>query len=100
MSKINILVLGLLLLLSQISLLAQAKTGASGVVVDAQTGEEQLAMSDNHSGLGVLLGYELPCGLQFNASGQYSISDILAFAHPNTMSAHPLKVMVGFGWRF
>ena len=39
MSKIKILFLGLLLLLSPISLLAQAKTGASGVVVDAQTGE-------------------------------------------------------------
>ncbi|MBQ8958542.1 MAG: outer membrane beta-barrel protein [Bacteroidales bacterium] len=70
------------------------------VGIDDETGEEQLAMTDSHSGLGVLLGYELPCGLQFNASGQYSISDILAFAHPNTMSAHPLKVMLGFGWRF
>ena len=39
MSKIKILFLGLLLLLSPVSLLAQAKTGASGIVVDAQTGE-------------------------------------------------------------
>ena len=70
------------------------------VGTDEETGEEQLALSDNHSGLGVLVGYELPCGLQFNAIGQYSISDILAFAHPNTMSAHPLKVMLSLGWRF
>ena len=69
------------------------------VGVDEQ-GDEQFAMSDNHSGLGVYLGYELPCGLQFNASYQHSISDILAFAHSTAMSARPQKVIVGIGWRF
>lgn len=70
------------------------------VGTDEETGEEQLALSDNHSGLGVLVGYELPCGLQFNASYQHSISDILAFTHGVTMSARPQKVTLGIGWRF
>lgn len=71
------------------------------VGIDEETGEEQLAMSDNHSGMGVIVGYELPCGLQINASYQHSISDILAFAHDGqTMNARPQKIILGLGWRF
>lgn len=69
------------------------------VGIDDQ-GEEQLAISDNHSGLAVCLGYELPCGLQLNATYQHSISDILAFKHQSAMSARPQKLVLGLGWRF
>ncbi len=63
-------------------------------------GEEEFALSDNHSGLGIYIGYELPCGLQFNASYQHSISDILAFKHQSPMNARPQKLVLGVGWRF
>jgi len=70
------------------------------VGTDDSTGEDILALSDNHSGLGVYLGYEFPFGLQINASYQYSFSDIFAFQHDKGMSLHPQKAMVGFAWRF
>jgi len=69
------------------------------VGIDEQ-GEDQMALSDNHSGLGVCLGYELPCGLQINGYYQNSFSDILAFAHESHMSARPQKAMLGIAWRF
>lgn len=70
------------------------------VVGTNEQGEEEFALADNHSGLGLYLGYELPCGLQFNACYQNSFSDILAFAHESPMSARPQKAMLGIAWRF
>ncbi|MBR0538874.1 MAG: outer membrane beta-barrel protein [Bacteroidales bacterium] len=70
------------------------------VVGTGEDGEDEFAMSDNHSGIGLYVGYELPCGLQFNASYQNSISDILAFKHQSAMSARPQKFTLGLGWRF
>lgn len=70
------------------------------VVGTGEDGEDEFAMSDNHSGIGLYVGYELPCGLQFNASYQNSITDILAFKHQSAMSARPQKFTLGLGWRF
>jgi len=70
------------------------------VGTDELSGEEVLALSDNHSGLGIYLGYEFPFGLQINAAYQYSLSDIFAFEHDKGMSVHPQKAMLGFAWRF
>jgi len=92
---------------TEFSLMA-SMTGDSGsknpykhvVGIDNNTGAEVFALSDNHSGLAVYLGYELPCGFQINASYQHSISDILAFSHGSNMSAHPYKFVLGAAWRF
>lgn len=70
------------------------------VGMDEETGDDVLALSDNHSGLGVYVGYEFPCGLQINAAYQYSFSDIFAFEHSEPMSLHPQKATVGLAWRF
>jgi len=70
------------------------------VGTDELSGEDILALSDNHSGLGLYLGYEFPFGMQINASYQYSFSDIFAFEHGEGMSLHPHKAMIGLAWRF
>jgi len=70
------------------------------VGTDELSGDEVFALSDNHSGLGVFVGYEFPFGLQINASYQYSFSDIFAFGHDDGMSLHPQKAMLGLAWRF
>lgn len=68
--------------------------------VDAETGKETLAMSDSHSGFGVIVGYEMPCGLFVDATAQMSLTDLLAFDHGPSMWVRPLKVTLGLGYRF
>ena len=68
--------------------------------VDATTGEETLAMTDSHSGFGVLMGYELPFGLFVDATAQMALTDMLAFDHGGNMWVRPLKLTLGLGWRF
>lgn len=68
--------------------------------VDVSTGQETLAMSDSHSGFGAMVGYEIPCGLFFDATAQMALTDLLAFDHGDGMWVRPLKITLGLGWRF
>lgn len=63
-------------------------------------GEQKKALSDFHSGLGAFIGYELPCGLQFNASYQIAVSDMFAFEHNKSSYLLPQKVSLGLAYRF
>lgn len=68
--------------------------------VDPTTGDETLAMTDSHSGLGAVVGYEFPFGFFFDFSYRISLSDMLAFDHNESMSVRPHKLSFGIGWRF
>lgn len=69
------------------------------VGIDDVTGETQYALNDNHSGLGLLMGYEWPSGLQVNLSGKYSVTDVINY--PDTRSyQHPFKISFGIAYRF
>ena len=63
-------------------------------------GKQSAALRKFHSGLGVFLGYELPCGLQFNTSYQVALSDMLAYDHKQSSYLLPQKVTLGVGYRF
>ena len=63
-------------------------------------GEQLAALHNFHSGLAALIGYELPCGLQINASYQIAFSDMFAFEHAATTFLLPQKVSLGLGYRF
>lgn len=66
---------------------------------DELTGEEQMLLSDNYSGLGITLGYEFWFGLQINLGYQCAISDILNYPHTGSY-ALPQKGYVGIAYRF
>ena len=66
---------------------------------DELTGEEQMLLSDNYSGLGVTLGYEFWFGLQINLGYQCAISDILNYPHIGSY-ALPQKGYLGIAYRF
>lgn len=68
--------------------------------VDATTGQETLAMTDSHSGFGLMAGYEMPCGLFVDATAQMALTDLLAFDHNCDMWVRPLKLTLGLGWKF
>ncbi len=68
--------------------------------VDAITGHETFAMADSHSGFGVVIGYELPCGFFIDFTAQMALTDLLAFDHNDGMWVRPLKSTLGLGWRF
>lgn len=62
--------------------------------------EETYALSDNCSGLGAYLGYELPCRVQFNASYHIGLSDLLLFEHEKGTYTTTQKVTLGIAYRF
>lgn len=68
--------------------------------VDASSGTQTFAMSDSHSGFGLMAGYELSCGLFVDATVQMALTDLLAFDHGGDMWVRPLKASLGLGWRF
>lgn len=68
--------------------------------VDATTGQETLAMTDSHSGFGIMAGYEMLCGLFVDATAQMALTDLLAFDHKSDMWVRPLKLTLGLGWKF
>lgn len=70
------------------------------VIDDTNPEEPARAFADNYSGLAAYIGYELPCGLQFNASYQFGISDMLLFEHDKSTHAHTQKVTFGLAYRF
>jgi len=67
---------------------------------DEVTGENKYALNDNNSGLGLILGYEFPMGLQINLTGRYSITNIVNYQSRAGSVVHPYKVSIGLGWRF
>ena len=70
-------------------------------IIDGSNPEEEAyAFADNYSGLAAYVGYELPCRLQFNASYQFGISDMLLFEHDKSTHAHTQKVTLGLAYRF
>ncbi|MGM9825409.1 MAG: hypothetical protein ACI3Z8_03115 [Paludibacteraceae bacterium] len=66
---------------------------------DELTGEEQMVLSDNYSGLGITVGYEFWFGLQINLGYQCAISDILNYPHTDSY-ALPQKGYLGIAYRF
>ncbi|MBQ9638490.1 MAG: PorT family protein [Bacteroidales bacterium] len=71
------------------------------VITDQTTGDSSIVTGDNLSGLAFMVGYELPCGLQLNASYHYGLSDLLLFEHDSrTTYQRPHKFTLGLGWRF
>ncbi|MGM9811146.1 MAG: hypothetical protein ACI30J_09815 [Paludibacteraceae bacterium] len=66
---------------------------------DELTGEEQMVLSDNYSGLGITVGYEFWFGLQINLGYQWAISDILNYPHTDSY-ALPQKGYLSIAYRF
>ncbi len=67
--------------------------------VDDVTGKPRYLLSDSHAGVGLLLGYEFPSGLQVNLGGKYSITDIIGYESERSY-ARPYKLTLGIGYRF
>ena len=61
---------------------------------------QNYVFSNNNSGLGAYLGYELPCRLQFNASYQVGISDLLLLEQNPKTFVCTQKVTLGIAYRF
>lgn len=88
----------------------------SEIEQERQELEEQysdlLKLHSNHFGVGVMLGYELPIGIQINLAYKVSLSDICTYyanrktpagkTVPQTVDAsiYPQKISVGIGYRF
>ena len=71
------------------------------VVTDNTTGQQTIVTADSHSGLAAFIGYELPCGLQVNATYHFGISDMLLFEHDSRDTyQRPQKLTLGLGWHF
>ena len=62
--------------------------------------DQNYVFSNNNSGLGAYLGYELPCRLQFNASYQVGISDLLLLEQNPKTFVCTQKVTLGIAYRF
>lgn len=69
------------------------------VEIDEITGEERFALSDSHSGIGLLVEYEFAFGLRINISYKQSCTDILNYTHSGPYVL-PYKLSVGLGYRF
>ncbi len=62
-------------------------------------------LHDNHSGLGVTVGYEFPLGIQLNANYLLSLSDILSYRKHAVVSSspgsmYPQRVSLGIAYRW
>lgn len=69
------------------------------VIGQQDNGEQKFAVSDNHSGLAVCLGYEFPGRWQINATYQVSLSNILNI-HNDHAYCYPQKITLGVAYRF
>lgn len=65
-----------------------------------------LKLHNNHFGIGVMVGYEFPFGMQFNLGYRISLSDICSYYINNkgtqtaNASIYPQKIIFGIGYRF
>ena len=62
--------------------------------------DQNYVFSNNNSGLGAYLGYELPCRLQFNANYLVGISDLLLLEQNPKTFVCTQKVTLGIAYRF
>lgn len=74
---------------------------SANLTPDEQTFDFRL--HDNHSGLGALVSYEFPIGLQLMATYRVSLSDIAYFKEENpeaSFDIYPQHVAMGIAYRF